>query len=135
MPRSPAAKAGIKERDVITAVDDKPIEDFSDLAQAIGLRAPGDKVTISLIRDGDKQQVKATLADAANTAGANGAGPGNELAKGLQGATFGALTDDNPMSQPGQKRCRGDRRRARQPGRARRACGQTTSSRRSTSSR
>src|SRR5699024_1159024 len=64
MDDSPAAKAGIKARDVITAVDGESIKNFSDLARAIGLRVPGTKVEITLLRDGDKQTIQATLGDA-----------------------------------------------------------------------
>ena len=38
---SPAAKAGIQSGDVITAVDDAPINDARELARKIGTMAPG----------------------------------------------------------------------------------------------
>lgn len=97
-PHSPAEKAGLKERDVITAVDGKKINDFSSLANAIGLRSPGDQVTISLLRDGDKKQVTATLGKASDVASAGSAATGGPISDRLQGAQFGPLTDDNPLS-------------------------------------
>ncbi len=97
MPDSPAAKAGIKQRDVITAVNGKEINNFSDLQNAIGLRSPGDKVTIDLLRDGKKQEVHATLAKASDMTGAGDATTGGSLNKNLAGAQFGPLTDDNPL--------------------------------------
>ncbi|KEZ77365.1 DegQ family serine endoprotease [Salinisphaera hydrothermalis] len=98
MPDSPAAKAGIKQRDVITAVNGKEIDNFSDLQNAIGLRSPGDKVTIDLLRDGKKEQVHATLAKASEMTGAGDASTGGSLNKNLAGAQFGPLTDNNPLS-------------------------------------
>lgn len=97
MPGSPAAKAGIKERDVITAVNGKEIDNFSDLQNAIGLRSPGEKVTITLLRDGNKKEVHTTLAKASELTGAGNATTGGSLNKNLAGAEFGPLTSDNPL--------------------------------------
>ncbi|MAS08831.1 DegQ family serine endoprotease [Salinisphaera sp.] len=99
MDDSPAARAGIEERDVITHVNGKKINDFSELANAIGLRSPGEKVTVSLIRNGKKREVKATLANAQDLAATDTAGDtGTDLAPGLEGATFGPITEDNPLA-------------------------------------
>ena len=101
MPDSPASKAGIKERDVITHVNDKKIDDFSELANAIGLRSPGEKVTVTLMRNGKQRELKATLAnakDVASNSGSSDAGSSNELAAGLDGATFGPITEDSEMA-------------------------------------
>lgn len=98
MPDSPADKAGIKQRDVITAVDDKTIDDFSDLQNAIGLRSPGDKVTITVLRDGHKKKLHATLAKSSEKTGAGNANTGGSLNKHLAGAKFGPISDDNPLS-------------------------------------
>jgi serine protease Do/serine protease DegQ len=99
MPDSPAAKAGIKERDVITRVNGKSIDDFSELANAIGLKSPGEKVKITLIRNGEEREVQATLANAEDMATTRGGETdGRELAAGLQGATFGPITEDNPLA-------------------------------------
>jgi membrane-associated protease RseP (regulator of RpoE activity) len=56
---SPAARAGIKVGDVITAVNDKPIPDGNTLVAQIGDKE-GD-VTIGLSRDKKAMSVKATL--------------------------------------------------------------------------
>lgn len=95
MDDSPAAKAGIQARDVITAVDDQPINDFSDLARAIGLRTPGTQVKITLYRDGDKMTVPVTLGSAAKSGGHM---PASELNQALSGAKFGAIPPDSPLA-------------------------------------
>lgn len=101
MPDSPAAKAGIRERDVITHVNGKKIDDFSELANAIGLRSPGEKVTVSLMRNGKKKEVDATLGNAEDVASNSNsdAKPSEDaLAAGLEGAKFGPMADDNPLA-------------------------------------
>ncbi|MFG2090638.1 MULTISPECIES: S1C family serine protease [unclassified Spirillospora] len=57
----PADKAGLKAGDVITRVDDKPIEDATDLIAQIRSRAPGDRITITYQRDGRESTVEVTL--------------------------------------------------------------------------
>jgi serine protease Do len=49
---SPAATAGLKTGDVITEVDGKPVSDASELQMAIGLKSPGEKVALQVLRDG-----------------------------------------------------------------------------------
>ena len=58
---SAAAKAGIKEDDVITKIDDKKIEDPDQLSAAIKAHKPGDKVTVTFLRDKKEQKVTAEL--------------------------------------------------------------------------
>jgi serine protease Do len=55
---SAAEKAGLKKGDIITKIDDKKIESSDDVTEAIRSRKPGDKVSITYLRD-DKEQ-KAT---------------------------------------------------------------------------
>src|SRR5216684_3018222 len=49
---SPAAKAGVKAGDVITALDGKPITKADDLTAGIASHAPNDKVTLTVNRNG-----------------------------------------------------------------------------------
>ena len=58
---SGAEKAGLKEGDIITRLDDKKIEDPDDLTKAIRDHKPGDKVTITFLRDKKEQKVTAEL--------------------------------------------------------------------------
>jgi S1-C subfamily serine protease len=47
--------------DVITAIDGNPIVDYSDLQIAIAQHEPGDTITLSILRNGQEQQVDVTL--------------------------------------------------------------------------
>ncbi|MEJ2378654.1 MAG: Do family serine endopeptidase, partial [Pseudolabrys sp.] len=66
VPDSPAAKAGIKSGDVITAVNGKPVKDSRDLARTIGMMAPGSKVKVAFVHDGKKKTVEVALAKLPN---------------------------------------------------------------------
>ncbi|MGA1861597.1 Do family serine endopeptidase [Deferribacter thermophilus] len=48
----PADRAGIKAGDIVIAVDDEPVKDSRDLVMIIGKHNPGDKVVLTIIRDG-----------------------------------------------------------------------------------
>jgi len=58
---SAAAKAGLKEGDIITRLDDTKIENQSQLSKAVTSHKPEDKVTVVFLRDGKEQKVVATL--------------------------------------------------------------------------
>jgi S1-C subfamily serine protease len=60
-PDSAAAEAGIREQDVIIAVDDRPVGSSEELVVAVDSRRPGDVVTVELIRNGSSTTVQATL--------------------------------------------------------------------------
>lgn len=61
-PDSPAARAGIEEADVVTAVDGRPVENGTALARAIGSMKPGDGVVLTVYRDGGPLEVEVDLA-------------------------------------------------------------------------
>jgi membrane-associated protease RseP (regulator of RpoE activity) len=56
---SPAAKAGLKAGDVITAVDGEKIERSGDISRAINKRKDGD-VTLTIIRNKSQQTIRVT---------------------------------------------------------------------------
>ncbi|MEK7224060.1 MAG: PDZ domain-containing protein, partial [Bacteroidota bacterium] len=58
---SAAEKAGLRENDIITKIDDTKIEDPDDLSSAIKKHKPGDKVTVTYLRDKKEQKVTAEL--------------------------------------------------------------------------
>jgi C-terminal processing protease CtpA/Prc len=57
---SPAAKAGLKAGDVITAIDGDRVEDSGDLVRELN-DATSDDVTISLLRDRKEMTLKASI--------------------------------------------------------------------------
>jgi serine protease Do len=64
---SPAAKAGLKEGDIITKVNDIKIDGPAALYEAVGKSKPEEKVTISYIRSGKTNTLVASLAKNKNT--------------------------------------------------------------------
>lgn len=62
-PDSPAAKAGLKNGDVVVKVDGKEVADPAALTEAISARKPGDKVKLTVVRDGQEQEIEATLGE------------------------------------------------------------------------
>jgi len=60
-PGSGAEKAGIKEGDIIKAVDGKDIAKFADLSGYLNTKRPDDVVEVKLLRDGDLKTIPVTL--------------------------------------------------------------------------
>jgi putative serine protease PepD len=63
---TPAAKAGLKKGDVITAVNGTSIATGDDLSRAIDAHKPGDKITVTYKRGGSDHTVTLTLATRPN---------------------------------------------------------------------
>jgi putative serine protease PepD len=63
---TPAAKAGLRAGDVITAVGQQRIEDADGLIAAVRSHAPNDKVRITYTRAGKTNTVEVTLASSTN---------------------------------------------------------------------
>lgn len=58
---SPADLAGIKEGDIIVAIDGTPVADPDTALVRLRSKAPGDEATLTLKRDGEEQTVTLTL--------------------------------------------------------------------------
>lgn len=58
---SPAAKAGLKEKDIIVAVDGKKVDQNNSLTGLLSTHSPGDKIELTVLRDGKTQKISATL--------------------------------------------------------------------------
>jgi serine protease Do len=70
-PNSPAAQAGLRGAggtsssqpgDVIVAVDGRPVNRVQDVGSYLDTKKPGDVITLTIIRDGARQDLRATLA-------------------------------------------------------------------------
>jgi S1-C subfamily serine protease len=61
VPDSPAAKAGLQERDIITKVDGIKIDDKNSLSSALARFQVGDSVRLTVIRQGQTMTFEATL--------------------------------------------------------------------------
>ena len=59
-----AIDAGIKEGDIITAIDGKPINTYANLSFIIGSKRPGDKVQVTILREGKEKSYNIILKDA-----------------------------------------------------------------------
>ena len=59
---SPAKRAGLKAGDIITFIEDRKIEDYSDLTRTISFYNPGEEVEIDFVRKGSKKSVDVKLA-------------------------------------------------------------------------
>ncbi|MGV1870368.1 Do family serine endopeptidase [Agrobacterium rosae] len=112
---SPGDKAGIKQGDIITALNGDTVKDARDLSRRIGAMAPNTKVELSLWRGGKAHPVTVTLGDLASddaskaTASQNddkGSQPSSEKALSSLGLTVApaddgaglAITDVDPDS-------------------------------------
>ncbi len=62
VPEGPAAKAGLKPDDVITAIDGRAVDSPQEVPVIIQASGPGAKVKLEIVRDGKKQTLEATLA-------------------------------------------------------------------------
>ena len=90
VPGSPAAKAGIKAEDVITEVNGKELRDMQQLRNIIGLMRVGDKVDLTVVREGKPKTVTVTIGkDTEQVA------QGGELHPKLDGATFGPVDESS----------------------------------------
>lgn len=58
---SAAEKAGLKKGDIITKIGESKIEDAEDVSNAVLAHKPGDKVAVTVLRDGKEQKITAEL--------------------------------------------------------------------------
>jgi putative serine protease PepD len=81
VPGSPAAKAGLKAGDLITAVNGTPVASVNQFVATIANYAPGDTVTLTVNRNGQSKSIKVTL----------GAQPASVTSQSQQGQGGGGL--------------------------------------------
>ncbi|KAA8999245.1 serine endoprotease DegQ [Affinibrenneria salicis] len=110
LPKSAAAKAGIKAGDVLVSLDGKPINSFAELRAKIGTTAPGKSVRVGLLRDGKQQDVSVVLDNSASsTTSAETLSPAlqgasltnGQLKDGGKGVQIDNVAKDSPAAQVG----------------------------------
>lgn len=79
---SPAERAGFRERDVITAINGRPVRGSSDVRNQLGLIPVGEQVEIKVVRGGKSHTVTARIGEV------GGAGSGGVAVAQLAGARF-----------------------------------------------
>ena len=91
----PAARAGIEQGDVITAIDGAEVNDQGGLNFRVGTRSPNDTVAVTLLRDGRSQTVNARVSALPGDADpGQGSVVGQGALAGLQGVALNpALAD------------------------------------------
>lgn len=88
LPKSPAAKAGLKSEDIILAANGKDIENFAQLRNIVGLLRVGDKVELKVLRNGKPQTISVTVGKDSDQTTA-----GSDLNPALAGATFAPIDE------------------------------------------
>ncbi|HZH33111.1 MAG TPA: DegQ family serine endoprotease [Pyrinomonadaceae bacterium] len=90
-PNSAGERAGLKQGDVITAVGGAAVNDVNSLRNRIASTAPGTDVTLTVVREGREQQVRATLGEFTQTAQREGETDGAQPGAGTPGEATGKL--------------------------------------------
>ena len=92
-PNGPAAKAGLKAGDVVTAIDGKPVATSNELRLRVSGTAPGTTVKLRTLREtGAIEEIPVTLAQLPTERGAGGAG---ESAPGKSGGALEGVALEN----------------------------------------
>jgi serine protease Do len=92
-PDAPAARAGLKNADVILELNGQPVESANDLRLRISQMAPGSTVKLEVSRDGKTQNMDVTLAELPPDKSAEET-PGESGGSGLDGVNVQELTPD-----------------------------------------
>jgi Do/DeqQ family serine protease len=95
-PQSAGARAGIRDGDVIIALDGTDIMSSAHLRNEIGQRRPGTNVRLTLLRDGGRQMVTATLDTLATPTSAPAPQPNAPEDSLASGMTIGPIPADDP---------------------------------------
>lgn len=65
---SPAAKAGMKEQDIISKLDGKEVKTMTQLITGLYTHRPGDTIPVTIIRNGNTMEISVTLEEMVETA-------------------------------------------------------------------
>ncbi len=95
-PGSAAERAGIRQGDVITAINDTPVNDSNAFRNRVASNAPGSQVTLTILRDNREQKISATLGEfspeTAQNENENGNTPNGSSGGGKLGLSVEPLT-------------------------------------------
>ena len=95
---SGAERAGIRQRDVITAINDTPVSDSNAFRNRVASNAPGTSVTLTVLRDNREQKISATLGEAtaetARSENQNEGAPDSRTGGGKLGISVEPLTPE-----------------------------------------
>ncbi|MFN3714083.1 MAG: DegQ family serine endoprotease [Alcanivoracaceae bacterium] len=80
---SAAEDAGLKAGDVVVAVDGRPVRRAADLRNKVGMSPVGDRITLTLMRDGRERQITAVIRETSQITS-----DGGSLSKYLNGASI-----------------------------------------------
>jgi serine protease Do len=96
-PNTPAERSGLQPGDVIVGVDGQLVTRVNELQRIIASRRPGDRVTLEVIRYGDRRSLQVQLIEAQATVAANStpqpAAPG-PATEGRLGVRIAPLTSE-----------------------------------------
>jgi serine protease Do len=93
-PDSPGAKAGLQKGDVITALNGQKVSDYHDLRLRISQTAPNTAVKLEVYRNGQKQEMSATLSEFPEKAQTAENTPGQGETPALEGVQVENLTSE-----------------------------------------
>lgn len=62
-PSSPAARAGVRQNDVIIGFEGQPVNDGNTFRNRVASTAPGTKVKLTVLRDKERQEIEVTLGE------------------------------------------------------------------------
>jgi serine protease Do len=94
MEKEPAAAAGIRDGDVIIAVDNKTIENASALIRAIADKTPGSITVLTLWRNSGTFDAKVTLGERKSTQANNSGSEKNQKDEGVLGLSVRPLKSE-----------------------------------------
>jgi len=92
-PGGAADKAGLKNGDIITAINGKPVSDPHALRLTVGGMNPGDKITVTYLRDGQSRAMGVTLGEQTANGEVSEITPPEGKSNVLDGITVGDLDD------------------------------------------
>ena len=94
VPNSAAAKAGVKQGDVILSYEGRPVVDTNAFRNEIAGTKPGSTVTLKVLREGRTTELKATLEEMAVAREGNRSGEGEHEGSGRFGMAVEPLTPE-----------------------------------------